>query len=427
MPLGPPPRPSGLRVLARALRRGDPLAWSAPAGAFVLAAYPAYWLLTTVRPLWAGSRGHAADFLIYFDAGRRVLADPLTLYAADTFIYPPPSGAMFAVAALMPLEVGYLVVAALNVALLAACVRLGESLHPDPPRGWARAALWATALGWAPVIQNVKFGQVGPLILLASMLFLRWLPTRPARAGVVLALGVWLKLYPAVLGAFALRKRSWPAVAAGAAVAVAVPLATLPLFPPSLYTEYVQDVLPTVTGQTVTAALNVGLPATVERLSLPADRVAQYAPLPMSPAAEWAGRLALLLGVGAALVAWSRGWPTAWAGLSALAAVPVASPFAWEYTFLLAVPMAMAALLTARRGGPWVRGLAAAAALVLFVQKPPEYAVVWLVAVMPGAVMDLFAARVLIALAVLGGCAVAVRRRERVAAPPGPPLAADRA
>lgn len=409
-PIRPPRAP---RAAAAALRAGDPLAWAGLAGAGVLALYPLYWVGFTVLPLLGGSAGHAADFEVYWDAGRRVLQDPARLYADRLFLYPPPAGALFAPVARLSLATGYLVAAALNVALLAACVRAGERLHPRPPTGWARAALWAAALGSAPALQTVKFGQVGALVLLLSLAFLIWLPERPGQAGAALALGVWIKLYPAVLGVFALQRASWRAAAVGTAVALAVPLVLLPWFPPELYLEYVLERLPRVTGRTVAATLNVGLPATVERLHLPASALLQYTPRPMSAAADLAGTLALLVGVGGAVVAWWRGAPLASAGVAALAAVPVASPFAWEYTVLLAMPAALACLLVARRGGTGVRVLAALAMLVLLVQKPPEF-VLWAAAErLPGWLLDLFAARMLLALAALAACAAWVLRAER--------------
>ena len=396
-----------------ALRRGDPLAVAGLGGALVLAAYPLYWLAASVVPLWAGSDGHAADFLYYVEAGRLAWADPLTVYAGPNFLYPPPSALLMMAAALPPLRVGYVLMAALNTALLVACVRVGERLHPSPPRGWARAALWTAALGAAPALQNVKFGQVGPLILLVASLFLLWVERRPAWAGAVLAVGFWIKLYPAVLGLFALRRGSWPAVGGAVAAGLAIPLLLLPLFPPSLYLDYLHDVLPRVTGQTVPTVLNGGLPATVQRLALPASALVQYTPIPLTDAAAWAGRLALVGGVGAAALAWARGLETATAGALALAAVAVSSSFAWEYTFVLAMPAAMAALLVARRGGSAVRVAAAVAVLTLLTMKPPESVIVAAVGAVPGWALDLFAARFLVALATLGACVWAVRRRER--------------
>lgn len=405
--------PRERRAFGAALRAGDPLAWAGLGGAVVLALYPLYWVGFTVVPLLGGSAGHAADFEVYWDAGRRVLQDPMRLYDAKDFLYPPPTGAPFALVARLPLAVGYLGFAAANVALLAACVRAGERLHPAAPTGWARAALWATALGSAPALQTVKFGQVGALVLLASLLFLAWLPARPGRAGAVLALGAWLKLYPAALGVFALRRASWRAIAVGGGVALAVPLVLWPWFPPELYVEYVRERLPEVTGQTVATALNVGLPATIERLRLPADVLVQYTPMPMSPAADGAGKAALLVGIGGAVVAWLRGAPLALAGVAALAAVPVASSFAWEYTVLLAMPAALACLLVARRGGAPVRALAALAALTLFLQKPPEFVLRAAIERVPEPLLDLFVARVLLALATLATCAWWVLHAER--------------
>lgn len=398
-----------------ALRRGDPLAWAGLGGALVLAAYPVYWLATSVAPLWGGSEGHAADFLYYVRAGRRAWADPLTVYGGPNFLYPPPAALLMMAAALPPLRVGYVLMAALNAALLVACVRLGERLHPSPPRGWARAALWTAALGAAPALQNVKFGQVGPLILLVALAFLLWAERRPAWAGAVLAVGFWVKLYPAVLGVFALRRGRWPAVGGAVAMGLAIPLVLLPLFPPSLYLEYLHDVLPRVSGQTVPTVLNGGIPASVQRLARPAAALVQYTPEPLTRTAAWAGRLALVGGVGGAVWAWARGLPTATAGVLALAAVAVSSSFAWEYTFVLAMPAAGAALLVARRGGAGVRVAAIGAFGALLVMKPPENVLVWAVGAVPGWALDLFAARFLVALAVLGACAAAVLRRERSA------------
>ena len=399
------------RTLRAALRRADPLAWAFLAGAFVAVSFPVYWVLASVVPLFGGSEGHAADFLIYHRAGLRVLADPATLYADSSFLYPPPSGVLFALAVQVPLAWGYLAFAAMNLAVLAGCLRLWERLVPAPPTGWARAAVWTVAFASAPALQNLKYGQVNALVLLVALGFLVLLRERPAWAGALLAVGVWLKVYPAVLGLFMLTRRTWPALVGLGLGLVGIAVVLLPVFPADLYVEYVTRVFAHLTDVTTTSTLNAGLPAVVERLRLPADALLVYVSAPFGPVAQAVGTAALVGGVGAVAVAWWRGWRREWAAFALLAVVPITSTLGWEYTFTLALPAVLAMLLAAREGALPVRLAALGAMLVLFLQKPPESVMKWAVREIPDPFLDAFAARFLIALAVLAGAAWAASRR----------------
>lgn len=413
-----------LRAFGAALRRMDPLAWAGAAGAFILVAFPLYWVLASVLPLFAGSEGHAADFLIYSRAGHRVWANPGTLYADPSFLYPPPSAVLFALAVLVPMGWGYVLQAVLNVGALAVCVRLGERLHPDPPARWGRAALWCAAIGSAPALQNVKYGQVNVLVLALALGYLVWLRRHPARAGALLALGFWLKLYPAVLGVLALRRGRWMAVAGAVAAGLAVPLVLLPVFPVELYVEYLREKLPTIAGGTTTSTLNAGLPAIVERLGQPAEALLTYRSAPFGPAASVAGRIVLIGGVAAAAVAWARGARTESAGVAILAVVAVSSSFGWEYTFVLAMPAALACVLAARRSGMGGRLTATLAMAALLLQKPPEAVMKWAVVSVPDPLLDAFAGRFVLALVALAVVAWGVRQPNRKGAPepvPGRP------
>lgn len=399
------------RRFSAALRRLDPLAWAGLAGAFILLTFPVYWLLASVLPLFGGSEGHAADFLIYSRAGHRVWAEPLTLYADPSFLYPPPSAVLFALAVLVPMGWGYVLQAAVNVGALAVCVRLGEKLHSAPPRGWVRAALWCAAFASAPALQNMKYGQVNVLVLALALGYLLLLRKSPARGGALLALGFWLKLYPAVLGVLALRKGRLGAVAGAVVAGLLVPLVLLPLFPADLYLEYLREKLPTIAGGTTTSTLNAGIPAIVERLGQPAEALLTYRAAPFGTAASWAGRLVLVGGVAAATVAWVRGWSAEAAGVTILLVVAVSSSFGWEYTFVLAMPAALACLLVAREAGTRGRLVSILAMAALLLQKPPEAVMRWAVESVPDPLLDAFAARFVLALVALGAVAWGVRRR----------------
>lgn len=402
---------------AAALRRADPLAWSGLAAAFVLVAFPVYWAGASLVPLFGGSEGHAGDFVYYFKAGTRLRADPLTLYAEESFIYPPPSGAPFALVSLLPIAWGYVLFAALSVAALAACLRTAESFLPDRPAGWARAAWWAVGLASAPALQNVKFGQVNVFVLLAALVFVRAVARPGARrramawGGAALAAGAWLKLYPLALALFALRRRTWPALAGLAAGLAAIPLATLPVVPPGLYRVFWTERLAGIAAQTMPSTLNAGLPAIVERLRLPPEALLIYTTSPFGPAAAAAAPLVLVGGIAAAAVAWHRGAPTTWAAVAVLAVLPVASTFGWEYTFVLALPAFLGLLAAARHGPLGVRLVAIAAVGAWLVQKPPEGAMRWAVAHVPGPLLDAFAARLVLAFAALAAAVWWTRRR----------------
>ena len=406
----PAPRPADGPFRA-ALRAVDPLAWAALGAALVLATFPVYWVAMSVVPLFGGSEGHAADFLIYSRAGHRVLADPATLYADPSFLYPPPSGVLMALAVQVPMAWGYALFAALNAVALAGCLVLVERLLPAPPTGWARGALWAVAFASAPALQNLKYGQVNVLVLLAALGFLALLRERPAWAGAVLALGVWLKVYPVVLGLFALTRRAWPAVLGLAGAMLGIAVALWPLFPPALYAEYLTGVFAELPNATTTSTLNAGLPAAVERLGLGPEALLDYISGPFGPAAQLTARLALVGGVAAVWTAWARGWDRTPAAFALLAVIPVASGLGWEYTFVLALPAVLAMLLAARRAGLAGRFAALAAALVLMLQKPPEAVMKWAVREVPDPLLDAFAARFLFALGALALVAWSVRRR----------------
>ncbi len=410
-------RPDGV---AAALRRADPLAWGGLAAVLVLAAFPVYWAAASLVPLFGGSTGHAGDFVYYHAAGTRLRAAPATFYADESLIYPPPSGVPFALVSFLPIAWGYVLFAALTVAALAASLRIVEQMLPERPAGWARAAWWAVGMAAAPALQNVKFGQVNAFVLLAALVFVRAV-ARPeahgtarraamAWGGAALAAGAWLKLYPLALALFALRRRTWPALAGLVAGVAVIPLAALPLVPPGLYRVFWAERLAAVASQPTPAVFNAGLPAVVERLRLPPEALLVYTSAPFGAAATAVAALVLAGGIAAAALAWHRGWRTAWAALAVLAVVPAASTLGWEYTFVLALPAFLVLLAEARRGPVGVRLVAIAAVGAWLLQKPPEGAMRWAVAHVPEPILDAFAARLVLALAALAGAVWWTRR-----------------
>ena len=76
-----------------------------------------------------------------------------------------------------------------------------------------KIAVVLIALAAGPTYMNAVFGQVNTFVLACAVAFVSFAPLVPFAAGVVLALGIWLKVYPIVLVAIgAWDRRTWRAV-----------------------------------------------------------------------------------------------------------------------------------------------------------------------------------------------------------------------
>lgn len=134
--------------------------------------------------------------------------------------HPLPFYLLYTGLARLDFGTGYLVHLWLGVALYAlGVVGLCLSTLPDRRLGLAMAALLAVAcLVTGPGVDNLWLGQVGFVLSFAlCMAFVLGVSGREVGAGVFLALAILLKLYPAVLALFYLRRGQWRVVASAAA------------------------------------------------------------------------------------------------------------------------------------------------------------------------------------------------------------------
>lgn len=384
-----------------AVRRLGPLGWLAAASAPLLAGWPVYVWGATFRPLLAGDTGYANDYLFYHAAGVRFLSDPATLYADPSFMYPPPSVLLFAPLGFVPIAAGYVVLGLATLlatgAVVALFVCLAERATGQRLGGAARAALAVAAFTAAPVWQTVKMGQVAVVVLALALGAVAWMERRPLAAGLVLAGGFWLKVYPLALAPLGLRERRRGRMALGLALGlVALPAVLLPLVPAALYADHAA-LMGRYSGLTNPGALNEGLPAVLMRLGSGAEAFGFYGDRPLAPLARVvsAGATLLLGGllVGAYLRGRLRPEPAAFGLLAAVAAV---SAYGWEFTYVMALPLLWWTLLRARSAPPLARVAALAAAVVFLTPKPPETLVAWTLDALPRPIPDLLYARYLL-------------------------------
>lgn len=375
----------------------------AAVGALGLAAMLPYLYARQFRLVLGDADPFVLDFSYFYRAAARFVADPLTLYAGlHEYIYPPPSVLAFVPWLALPGGVAYVTFAVLSLPVLGVAVWLALGLYErafeEQLAPALKASLVLVALGSGPAFQNVKYGQVGALVLLAGVLFLRWSGGRRLwAAGLALGAGFWLKLYPLVLAPLGLPRPRGRALAGLALGLLGPPLALLAVVPPALYRHYVAVVLPYWSDATDPFVLNGSVVGVLTRLEAPTaalliSRVEAVSAF--TRVVNAATAVGLLGGLHAAVLA--RRLRPEVAGMALLAAAPAVSGLGWEHTYVLALPLALFTLVAARRRSAAARALVATAVLALMVPTPPHAAQELLVARAPRVVLDLLYARPLL-------------------------------
>jgi hypothetical protein len=306
------------------------------------------------------------DFHYYYDAAVRFSQDHSRLYLATDdyiagFAYPPLAILPFLLLTRLPLGAALLCLTVASYAAVVAaiwlwCTHLRE--HGIPVDAKTARAVTIISLALGPTYMNATFGQVNALVLLSCVAFVTLSAGRPIAAGVLLACGMWLKLYPIVMIAVgAWSRKKWRAIAfAGLAVVVLMVIA-LPIVPLSAHQAFLQDVLPARIDKTAIHVLNQSLVAFLERFQRPPRLYLQ-----------WSGEQAItvsstirIINVGFAIVALFYLWKRAQAGFrlsvvasdaGVMALLAMVAPLGWGHTYMLALPLVILQLTTIGQAGP---------------------------------------------------------------------------
>ncbi len=288
--------------------------------------------LTVAAAVVGGLAGGFTDLHVYRYAGQAVL-DGARVYDADDpvtglpFTYPPFAAVLMVPSALVPSWLAAALWTAASAACVAATVVVVRRADGRPAPGWWVAAAAVAALALEPVWQNLAFGQVNALLMLAVLLDL----LRPDRrlSGVLVGIVAGIKLTPLVfvvllvlVGRRSAAGRAALTFAATVAVGFAVPGAA------SYWTDGLLD------------ARRVGPPQLAHNQSV-SGTLARLLDGPPSTLL-WlcvAGPIALAV-LGVAMACWRRGDPVLGACLAAMAML-VASPIAWSHHWVWAVPVAV--------------------------------------------------------------------------------------
>ena len=219
---------------------GTTLLWMLASASLVLLVYEAATLIGSVlQPLIANPQALQTDFHYYYEAALRFSGrGPLYSMTDDViagFAYPPPAIVPFIWLSKWPLGTAlvaftitsYLVLLASLRQWIAYLKRGGMSVDRN-----SSVAIMLIALALGPTYMNAVFGQVNAFVLATAVAFVCLAPTRGFEAAVLLALGIWLKIYPIVLAAIALwDRRTWRALAWTVAALAAIGVLTMAIVP----------------------------------------------------------------------------------------------------------------------------------------------------------------------------------------------------
>jgi alpha-1,2-mannosyltransferase len=299
--------------------------------------------------------GGFTDLYVYRFAGRSVLDGTSLAGTRDPvmglpFTYPPFAAVLMVPLALAPAWVAAGLISGASMAALAVVVRLARRELGRPAPGWLVAVLALGAVALEPVWQNLSFGQVNLLLMVAVLVDV----LRPDRrgSGLLLGVAVGVKLTPVVFVLLmVLVGRRAMAGRALACFAATVGLGFL--VAPGSSTSY--------WGDRLVDASRVGPPALAHNQSVygALTRLLDREP-PMLLWLALAGTLALVA-VGLGAWWWRRGERLLGTCLTALGML-VASPVAWSHHWVWAVPLVLAVWAHTR--------LLAAVVAAVFVARP---------------------------------------------------------
>jgi len=335
--------------LAQGGRFGTALLWILACASMVLLTYEAATLIGSVlRPLIANPQIIQTDFHYYYQAAERFSASRKDLYAmADDviagFAYPPPAIVPFIWLAKAPLGTALLAFTITSYLVLIGSLQqwigyLRRSGFAVDRR--SVVAIMLIALGLGPTYMNAVFGQVNAFVLGAAVAFVCLAPTATLEAASVLALGIWLKIYPIVLAAIAIwDRRARRALAWSVVALLAIGALAMAIVPYHEFEVFFREVLPARADKTAIHIVNQSLVAFLERFRYPTDLFVNWT-------GHEAVRVSLVLRVvnaafaaAAIAVMWQRRRFVALNAASLIALIAVIAPLGWGHTYVMVLPL----------------------------------------------------------------------------------------
>jgi alpha-1,2-mannosyltransferase len=337
--------------------------WILAGVSVALLIYQAVTLVTAVLlPLWHNPLILQTDFHYYYDAAVRFRTDSTRLYLPTDdviagFAYPPPAIVPFTWLSQLPLGQALVLFTIASYASVLAAIALWIRYLRQQGRdmdGRAMAAVTLIALALGPTYMNAIFGQVNGFVLFCSVAFITLTGHVPMIAGMLLAAGAWLKIYPVLIVMAGLwNRRAWRPIVYAAMTAVLTVVVLLPIVPWRAYEQFLFEVLPARFDKTAVHISNQSLVAFLERFFVAPERFLNWTGEQAIAASGMMRAISWLTGIGLIIFLWRRAIDgprlesvDSAAGLIALAAV--IAPLGWGHTFVLVLPLVILHVASAR-------------------------------------------------------------------------------
>jgi alpha-1,2-mannosyltransferase len=340
---------------------GTALLWVLAAASMALLLYEVATLIRAVlMPLIANPQALQTDFHYYYEAAQRFSTNTSggsRLYSMTDdviagFAYPPPAIVPFIWLAKFPLGTALLAFTITSYLVLVASLQqwlgyLKRSGIAIDRRESVAIIIIALALG--PTYMNAVFGQVNAFVLATAVAFMCLAPAAVLEAAMLLALGIWLKIYPIVLAAAAIwDRRMWRALAWSIVALLLIAAVTMAIVPYREFGVFFRDVLPARADKTAIHIVNQSLLGFLERFRYPTELFVNWTgheAVTVSPAL----RLANAGFAVAAIAAMWRRHSGVLNAASLIALIAVIAPLGWGHTYVMVLPLVVYQLMAMTR------------------------------------------------------------------------------
>jgi alpha-1,2-mannosyltransferase len=174
--------------------------------------------------------------------------------------HPPASLLLVGPVALLPIPLAAVVWDMVLLGAVAATVAFALREVGARPTPWRLAALLVLLVCWPPLLDTLLEVQIGPVLLLLSMLAWRWgRRGRMGWAGVAVGVAAALRLFPALAVVYFVARREWRALAGASAAFVVSETLALPLVGVKGFVDYATRALPGTQAQFGNTADNLSL------------------------------------------------------------------------------------------------------------------------------------------------------------------------
>jgi len=355
---------------------GKTLLWVLACASVLLLAYEAWTLLVLVlRPLLSNPNAIQTDFHYYYDAARRFTADRQRLYQLSDdviagFAYPPPAIVPFLWLARWPLGTALLAWTIISYLMILVASQqwlkyLRANGHVIDRNTAIAAGLVAFAIG--PTYMNAIFGQVNAFVLASAVAFVRLAPVAAMEAGILLALGTWLKIYPAFLAVIGLwDRRTWKAIGWTIGFGIVIALVFLPLVSLATYRIFLFDVLARRIDKTAIQITNQSLVAFIERFRFAPDFYTYWTGQEAVTVSTLGAAINLAFAAIAAVLLAIVRIPQEHKAAALMALTAVIAPLGWGHTYVMVLPLVMLQVI-AMRNASAVGALITAICVLAFV------------------------------------------------------------